>query len=96
MRITPVLRSLLGLASLIAVTMALLLVPATSASAAGEEGDFVNRLNALRTSRGLAPLAVYGDLTSIARAHSQRMGEQNSLYHNPSLTTQVTNWQSVG
>jgi hypothetical protein len=24
------------------------------------------------------------------------MGEQNSLYHNPSLTTQVTNWQSVG
>ncbi|MDQ3422805.1 MAG: CAP domain-containing protein, partial [Actinomycetota bacterium] len=96
MRIPPLLRSAVGLLSLLAVTVALLLVPSTAASAAGEEGDFVNRLNALRTSRGLAPLAVYGDLTSIARAHSQRMGEQNSLYHNPNLTTEVTNWQSVG
>ena len=52
MRITPVLRSLLGLASLIGVTTALLLVPATSASAAGEEGDFVNRLNACAPHAG--------------------------------------------
>ncbi len=56
----------------------------------------MNRLNSLRNSVGLPSLAVYGDLVSIARAHSQRMGEQNLLYHNPSLTVQVTNWQSVG
>lgn len=96
MRITPAFRSLFGLISLLAVTVALLLVPAGSASAAGEEGDFVARLNSLRASVGLPPLAVYGDLTSVARGQSVRMGQQNLLYHNPNLTTEVTNWQSVG
>ncbi len=96
MRVTPVLRSLYGLVSLLAVTVALLLVPATSASAAGEEQDFINRLNALRASAGLPGLTVYGDLTNVARGQSVRMGQQNLLYHNPNLTTEVTNWLSVG
>ncbi len=96
MRVNSVFRSLVSLTSLLAFTVALVLVPATAASAAAGESDFVNRLNSLRNSVGLPSLAVYGDLTSIARAHSQRMGEQNLLYHNPSLTVQVTNWQSVG
>ena len=96
MRITPLVRSLLTLVSLLAVSMALMVVPSTAASAAGEEADFVNRLNALRNSVGLPSLAVYGDLVSVARTHSQRMGSQNLLYHNPSLTVEVTNWQSVG
>ena len=96
MLVTPVLRSLFGLVSLFAVTVALLLVPATAAQAAGEEGDFINRLNSFRASQGLPALAVYGDLTTVARAHSGRMGQQNLLYHNPNLTTEVTNWLSVG
>ena len=96
MRVTPVLRSLFGLVSLVAVTVALLLVPASAASAAGEEGDFINRLNSLRAAHGLPALAVYGDLTSVARGQSVRMGQQNLLYHNPNLTTEVTNWLSVG
>ena len=96
MRRSPVLRSLLSLASLFAVTVALVLLPTTAASAAGEEADFTNRLNASRASVGLAPLNVVGELATSARAHSQRMGQENRLYHNPALTTEVTNWQSVG
>ena len=96
MRVTPVVRSLLSLASLFAVTLALLLGPATAASAAGEEGDFVARTNASRTAAGLAPLRIVGELATIARAQSERMGRENRLYHNPLLTTQVPNWQSVG
>lgn len=96
MFVTPLVRSLVSLISLLTLSLAFVLLPATAASAAGEEGDFFARLNALRTSVGLAPLTAVGDLASIARAHSQRMSDQNLLYHNPSLTTQVTNWLSVG
>src|SRR4051794_17156861 len=53
-------------------------------------------MNAARQASGLAPYAVASDLASVARNHSQQMASQQSLYHNPSLTTQVQNWQAVG
>lgn len=60
------------------------------------EAQFIAKVNAARQANGQAPYAVVGDLTSIARGHSANMASQQSLYHNPSLTTQVQNWQAVG
>ena len=60
------------------------------------EAQFIAKVNAARQSNGQAPYSVMSDLTSIARGHSANMASQQSLYHNPSLTTQVPNWQAVG
>jgi Cysteine-rich secretory protein family len=60
------------------------------------ESQFVAKMNAARQASGLAPYAVASDLAAVARNHSQQMASQQSLYHNPSLTTQVANWQAVG
>src|SRR3954447_1453243 len=60
------------------------------------EAQFVAKMNAARQASGLAPYSVASDLTGVARNHSSQMASQQSLYHNPSLTTQVQNWQAVG
>jgi hypothetical protein len=66
------------------------------ASTASMESQFIADINAARQANGLRPYAVAGDLTSVARGHSATMASKHSLYHNPSLTTQVPNWQAVG
>ncbi|HET6816595.1 MAG TPA: CAP domain-containing protein [Mycobacteriales bacterium] len=66
------------------------------ASTAGYEAQFVADMNAARQANGLAPYSVAYDLTTIARNHSAQMASSQTLYHNPSLTTQVQNWQAVG
>lgn len=73
-------------------------VPSTAfaASTYSMESQFIASVNAARQSNGQAPYSVAGDLTSIARQHSANMASQQSLYHNPSLTSQVPNWQAVG
>ncbi|MFP5218319.1 MAG: CAP domain-containing protein [Actinomycetes bacterium] len=71
------------------------LAPAAHAGAA-EDADFVARLNNARAAAGLAGLVVAGDLTTNATAHSQRMASSNTLYHNPNLATEVTNWVALG
>jgi uncharacterized protein YkwD len=60
------------------------------------ESQFVADMNDARQAAGLHPYAVASDLTTIAREHSAQMAQQQSLYHNPNLTTQVQNWQAVG
>src|SRR4051812_23589991 len=60
------------------------------------EAQFVAKMNAARQASGLATYSVASDLTAVARNHSVQMASQQSLYHNPSLTSQVQNWQAVG
>jgi len=78
------------------VGVAALVCVARPAAAAGEDGYFVNAINAVRTSRGLAPLAVDGQLNSVAQAWSAQMAASGTLQHNPALATQVSNWRVVG
>ena len=66
------------------------------ASTAGYEEQFVADMNAARQANGLAPYSVAYDLTAVARNHSAQMASSQTLYHNPSLTSQVQNWQAVG
>jgi uncharacterized protein YkwD len=91
----------LALLALFSTTAGLAVVAASAAPAFAEssyqmESEFVAKMNAAREANGLRPYAVYSDLTSIARQHSEDMARQQTLYHNPNLTTQVQNWQSVG
>jgi uncharacterized protein YkwD len=60
------------------------------------EAQFIAKMNAARQANGQAPYSVSSDLTAIARSHSANMASKNSLYHNPSLTSEVQNWQAVG
>jgi uncharacterized protein YkwD len=60
------------------------------------EAQFIAKVNAARQANGQAPYSVMSDLTSVARGHSANMASQQSLYHNPNLTTAVANWQAVG
>jgi uncharacterized protein YkwD len=77
--------------ALVAVTVAL----PTAAHADASEDHFAARANQERTSRGLAPLTHVADLQAVARQHSQTMAAKNTLYHNPSLATQVTSWSRL-
>ena len=60
------------------------------------ESEFIAKVNAARAANGQQAYVVESDLTSVARQHSADMARQQSLYHNPNLTTQIPNWQAVG
>lgn len=63
---------------------------------AGPESTLVSKINSSRAANGLAPLETYWDLTDDARAHSSRMMDQGSIYHNPSLSSVTGVWQKLG
>lgn len=85
---------LLALCGVLAVA-----IPA-SADDASDEWSFVELINQARADNGLKPLAVYGPIRDIARPQSIRMGQQNRLYHNPNLASEVAaavpDWQRAG
>jgi uncharacterized protein YkwD len=87
-----------GLLTSTAGTVAVLAAPtaAFAESSYTMESEFISKMNAAREANGQRPYSVASDLTSIARQHSANMAAKQSLYHNPSLTTQVQNWQAVG
>jgi uncharacterized protein YkwD len=83
-------------ASVAATVTAMVAPTAALAGTASMESQFVAKMNAARQANGLRPYTVSYDLTSIARQHSRTMASKGQLYHNPSLTSQVQNWQAVG
>jgi hypothetical protein len=83
-------------ASVAATVTAVVAPTAALASTASMESQFVAKMNAARQANGLRPYTVSYDLTSIAREHSRAMASKGQLYHNPSLTSEVQNWQAVG
>ena len=80
-----------------AVFMALLLLVALAPSAfAASEDSFLAKLNAERTSRGLAALQSHWDLVDDAEAHSHAMMDTGNLHHNPNLGSVTTGWVALG
>jgi hypothetical protein len=86
------------LATLVLVPAVLLGIASVTAHAAGDANaaSFVAKANAERQARGLRPYVVKSDLAAVAARHSARMAAKNSLYHNPNLDSEVSNWQVVG
>ncbi len=84
-----------------AIVLALLigLLPQTTDLAhadSGLEAAFVAAVNRERAATGLGSLGVAGDLTSVARSHSQVMANGSNLHHSPDLGGAVSGWQKVG
>ena len=77
--------------ALVAVVM-LLAVGMTLPAVATEDQDLVQLINAERVANGLAPLAVYWDLTDDALAHSEYMAATSTLRHNTGLGSVTTDW----
>jgi hypothetical protein len=73
------------------VTMGIAAAPALAAP----EDSFIAKINAERTSRGLAPLQEYWDLTDDAEAHSKRMMDTGDLHHNPNLAHVTSGWEAL-
>jgi Cysteine-rich secretory protein family len=69
---------------------------ARPAAAAGDPGYYVAAINAIRATRGLAPLSFDGQLASVAQSWSQQMAADGNISHNPNLGSQVTGWRSLG
>lgn len=78
------------LAVVLAASIAFLLVPASPSVAASDaEGSMRKLINAERTERGRAPLAMNTRLVTVARQHSKRMADDGTIYHNENLSSQV-------
>ena len=69
---------------------------ASPAQATSVEDVFRAKLNHARVVRGIHRLESRPALVSVAREQARRMAAQNTLYHNPNLTTDVRNWRYVG
>ena len=57
---------------------------------------YLSRLNAERVNHGLPALTMRSDLNAVAQGWANHMAAANLLSHNPRLTSQVANWQTVG
>lgn len=80
-------------AILLAVAMVVGLAPSAFAAA---EDTLLAKLNAERSSRGLATLESHWDLVDDAEAHSHRMMDADRLHHNPNLSSVTTGWLALG
>jgi hypothetical protein len=76
-----------------AVLASTVAVPNALASSAG---SFVSAVNSARSAAGLRAYADESDLTAVAQGQASRMASTHTLFHNPSLATQVHNWRWVG
>jgi len=80
-----------------AVLFALANPAPASAADSSAEAQFVAQINSIRSSHGLAPLAVYGELHSVARSWTDQMVANGGISHNPNLAGDVSaNWTKLG
>jgi peptidoglycan hydrolase-like protein with peptidoglycan-binding domain len=63
---------------------------------ASTESNYLGIINEERASHGLAPLHMNAQLTSVAHGWAATLASSGWLRHNPALTSQVGNWQTVG
>jgi uncharacterized protein YkwD len=61
-----------------------------------EASTYLSDLNGERVAHGLRPLTMRTDLNAVAQGWADHMAAAGLLSHNPNLTTQVANWQTVG
>jgi hypothetical protein len=67
-----------------------------SPASASDESEFVAYTNSARASHGVPAYAVRYDLTAVARRQAARMAAGRQIYHNPNLSSEVSNWRALG
>ena len=85
----------LGLAIACATSATVALAAPASAEYRSQHA-FVNDTNDARTNHDIRVYAVERDLTAVAQRWANWMASHHEMRHNPYLTSQVQNWQSVG
>lgn len=66
---------------------------------AGQESDFLAKINASRSSAGLSPVKMSGSLSNYARSHSANMADSNSIFHSTSDQLRAaagSGWSKLG
>jgi uncharacterized protein YkwD len=89
----------MGTIAAVLVASVLGALPASAAppTAADAESSFVARINQLRAEKGVPPLTVDPELSSVARTWTARMVAAGDISHNPHLADAVTaDWRKLG
>ena len=88
---------LVAIAALVLVSTTVALPQPARAADSSAESEFVARINALRESKGVAPLQVDSELVGVARRWTDRMVANGNISHNPNLAGDVDeNWIKLG
>jgi hypothetical protein len=85
----------LGTGLAVAVLATMLAAPMARATPSQEQ-EFVARINAERTARGLRAVVARADLTSVARRWSAAMAQAGAISHDPNLPDEVASWTILG
>ena len=93
-----VLLTRLAVASALGVTSVggALALAAPAHATTSDASAYLARLNAERVNHGLPALTMRTDLNAVAQGWADHMAAAGLLSHNPNLTSQVANWQTVG
>lgn len=87
------------LALLLTAALTLMGLGISASASSGIEGQFLSKINASRSSAGLAPLAMSGSLQSYARSHSAKMADAGKIYHSSSAQLRSaagSGWTKLG
>jgi len=95
-RLGRLVAALLTASALVLATLVTGAAAAGPAAATSVEDSFTAKLNGARSARGIPRLTTRSSLVTVAREQARRMAGSNRLYHNPRLTSEVTNWRWVG
>lgn len=77
--------------SALAATLAI-----ASPALASPSGDLVAATNASRSAAGLPALQDSSQLNAIAQSWATKLASDQTLAHNPNLSTQITDWSTIG
>jgi hypothetical protein len=82
----------------LALIASLIILPTSNAGALDADGqDWLNKINSLRSSVGVGPLQLDGELTGLAQGWSDHMAATGTLAHTPNMSNGVTaNWTKLG
>jgi hypothetical protein len=88
----------LAVASAVGVTSVggAIALAAPASAVTSDASAYLARINAERVNHGLPALTMRSDLNSVAQGWANHMASAGLLSHNPNLTSQVANWQTVG
>lgn len=91
-------KALLAACAVLTLLAAFALTPTPHAGALDGYGqDWLNKINGLRASKGLNPLQLDGELTSLAQGWSEHMAATHTLSHTPNMAANVTSdWTKLG
>ena len=88
-------RRLLCLLSLVGLGLSLLVTAPAARADGADDAAFLGAANAERARAGVQQLRMTSDLVAVAAKQAQAMAAAGRIYHNPNLSTDVTNWHTV-